>query len=154
MEKDLKKQSLVVEKSEKIEFELPSEMISSEEVNDETMSPYITNKKTVDEEWAEIELENSDEQKKTYYEVNNNENSGDEVVEHVTYDLTNDIAINQMLADQGASYNPDAEIFDISQYQPERAADAGAPSQENKEISFDYAPYPHQTSDKRPSNIK
>lgn len=151
MEEDLKKQSLVVEKSEKIEFELPSEMISSEEAEGETMGPYIADQKGVDDEWAEIELEDSDEQKKTYYEVNNNENSSDEDVEHVTYDLTNDIAINQMLADQGASYNPDAEVFDISQFQPDRAV---APPEENKEQSVDYSPYPHQTPDKRPSTKK
>ncbi|XP_055299599.1 uncharacterized protein LOC129567077 [Sitodiplosis mosellana] len=151
VEKDMKKQSLVIEKSEKIEFELPSEMISSEEIEGETMSPYIADKKGVDVEWAEIELEDSDEQKKTYYEVNNNENSSDEEVEHITYDLTDDIAINQMLADQGASYNPDAEVFDISQYQPESVA---AAPKENIESSFDYSPYPHPTPDKRPSNIK
>lgn len=144
MEKDVKKQSLIM-KSEKIKLELPSEMISSEENEGETMSPY---QKGVDDEWAEVELENSDEQKKTYYEVNNSDKNSDE--ESVTYDLTNDIAINQMLADQGASYNPDAEVFDISQYHPEGAAS----SKEHKEQeSFDYSPYPHQTPDKRP-NIK
>lgn len=135
--------------SEKIELELPSEMISSEENEDETLSPYIApDRKGIDDEWAEVELENSDEQKKTYYEVNNSENNSNE--ESVTYDLTNDIAINQMLADQGASYNPDAEVFDFSQYHPE----GDASSKEHKEQeSFDYSPYPHQTPDKRP-NIK
>lgn len=148
----MKKQSLVIQKSEKIELELPSEMISSEESVDKTIPPYIADKKGVDVEWAEVELENSEEQKKTYYEVNGNENISDEDMETVTYDLTNDIAINQMLADQGASYNPDAEVFDISQYPPEVAA---APSHEHQEEkSFDYSPYPHHTSDKRPSIIK
>lgn len=27
-------------------------------------------------------------------------------------DLSNDIAVNEMLADQGAAFNPDAEVFD------------------------------------------
>lgn len=40
--------------------------------------------------------------------------------EHVPVDLTNDIAINQMLADEGAAVNPDAEIFDIHQYHVNR----------------------------------
>lgn len=140
-----------IEKSEKIEFELPSKEIDSDEST--TFAPIAENKQE-NVEWADIELENSDEQKKTYYEVNNNENS-DEEVENVTHDLSNDIAINEMLADQDASYNPDAEVFDISQYQPNSDV-SKISSKEEKESqpeSFDYLPYPHQT-DKRPSVLK
>lgn len=142
----------------KIEL-LASEMISSEEIESKTMSPYIAvdhDHKGLDDEWTEVELENSDEQKKTFYQVNNNENDSDEEVENVTYDLTNDIAINQMLADQGASYNPDAEFFDITQYHPEGDVSTSSQEQKQKEQeSYDYSPYPHQTtSDKRTSIIK
>lgn len=145
-ENEIKKQALTFEKSDKIAFELPSELISSEEIADKTLSSFYVDDKGVNDEWANVEFENIDEQDKTYYQVNNNENSNEE---DITHDLTNDIAINQMLADQGASYNPDAEFFDISQYQPEGYVS----SQENKEPpqeSIDYLPYPNiQTSDKQ-----
>lgn len=144
---------MTIEKSEKIEFELPSKEIDSDEAKTEHLAPIVTKDKLENEEWAEIELGNSDEQKKTYYEVNNGENSSEEV-ENVTYDLTNDIAINQMLADQGASYNPDAELFDVNQYQPNSFKITSQEDKESQQESFDYLPYPHQTSDKRTSTLK
>lgn len=99
-------------------------------------------------EWSGLELDSADDQKNTFYEVDNENSSGEEV----THDLTNDIAINQMLADQGAAYNPDAEVFDINQFELSKIS-----SQEDKkpqQESFDYVPYHHQTIDKRPSTIK
>lgn len=150
---NIEKQSLTIEKSDKIEFDLPSEMISSEENEDtKTLPPLFVDQDGVNDEWANVEFENSDEQKKTYYAVDNNENSI-ENVEDVTQDLSNDIEINQMLADQGASYNPDAEIFDISQYQPEGDASSQG-DQKPQQESFDYIPYPHQNSADKQSSIK
>lgn len=126
---------------------MPSKEIDSDE--SVTLAPIVATI-TESDEWAAVKIDNSDEQKKTYYEVNNNENSNEEV-EYVTHDLSNDIAINQMLADQDASYNPDAEVFDISQYQPN--SDASKEQKESQPDSFDYLPYPHQT-EKRPSILK
>lgn len=124
-----------------------------QDVEIESLSSEAADRKS--DEWANIELGNVDEQQNTYYEVNNNENDSDEV-ENVTYDLTNDVAVNQMLADQGASYDPDAEVFDITQFEMNRE-DSRLSSPEEKEQqqeSFDYLPYHHQTSDKRPTNDK
>lgn len=140
-----KKQSLAIKSGGNIEIEsLPSEK---------------ENKKS--DEWSEIELENVDDNKKnTYYQVNNENSNGeneDDDVETVTYDLTDDIAINQMLADQGAPYNPDAEIFDINQFDLGKSAPK-TNSNENKQTpdqeSFDYQPYHHQNFDKQTSTIK
>lgn len=128
---------------------MPSKEIDSDE-STQTLAPIVAIR-TENDEWADIEIDNSDEQKKMYYEVNNNENSNEEV-EYVTHDLSNDIAINQMLADQDASYNPDAELFDISQYQPN--SDISKEQKDSQPDSFDYLPYPHQTSDKRHSVLK
>lgn len=131
---------------------MPSKEIDSEE--SEILSPIVVKEnKSEDDEWADIELGDSDEQRKTYYVVNNNENSSEEI-EQVTHDLSNDIAINQMLADQGASYNPDAEFFDVSQYQPNAFKISAEDNKEPQPQSFDYLPYHHQTSDKRTSTLK
>lgn len=126
--------------------------IRKEDVEIESLSSEAADRKS--DEWANIEIGNVNEHEKTYYEVNNNENDSDEV-ENVTYDLTNDIAVNEMLAD-GASYNPDAEVFDITQFEMNRE-DSKLSSPEEKEpqqVSYDYLPYHYQTSDKRPTNDK
>lgn len=120
-----------------------------DEIEFESLSSESTDK--TPNEWSDIELANVDDQQNTYYEVKNNENDSDEV-EEVTYNLANDIAINQMLADQGASYNPDAEVFDITQFEMNRGASRIA-SPEEKD-SFDYLPYHHHNTNKRPTIIK
>lgn len=128
----IKSQSLVQNKDEKVEIESLS-------VEDHKSN-----------EWSALELGNDDEQKNTYYEVNN-ENDSNTDREEITHDLTNDIAINQMLADQGAAYNPDAEVFDISQFELTKISshEDKKPQQE----SFDYLPY-HHIIDKKPTTIK
>lgn len=131
---EIKKQSLSVRKDE-IEFE----SLSSEST-DKTLN-----------EWLNIELDNIDDKENTYYEVKNSENDSDEV-EEVTYNLVNDIAVNQMLADQGAGYDPDAEVFDITQFEMNRGA-SRISSPEEKD-SFDYLPYHHHNSNKRQTIIK
>lgn len=139
-----KKQSLAIKNAEKIEIE--------------SLVPEAESNKS--NEWAEIELGNLDDKQNTFYQVNN-ENSGEsmenEDVEAVTHDLTDDIAINQMLADQGAPYNPDAEVFDINQFDLGKDASKVA-SHESKlsaeQESFDYQPYHHQNFDKQTSTIK
>lgn len=131
-ENDIKKESLI--KVDAVEIE----SLSSE------------NQKS--NEWSDLELDSGDAQKNTYYEVNEENNDSNEDREQVTHDLTNDIAINEMLADQGAAYNPDAEIFDINQFELSKIS-----SQEEKkpqQESFDYLPYQHHTIDKRPSTVK
>lgn len=119
-------------------------MKKSENIEIESLSSETEDNKS--NEWSGLELDTTDDQKNTYYEVNDDNSSGEEF----THDLTNDIAINQMLADQGASYNPDAEVFDINQFEMSKIS-----SQEEKkpqEESFDYLPY--QPLNKRPSTIK
>lgn len=115
-------------------------------------------------EWDDIEIdnnnrdsENSQDKTNTYYNVDNEADSGEELV---PIDLSNDITINQMLADQGAAYDPDAEVFDIHQYQLNAQHSAQTetshqqPSSQQQEV-FDYLPYHHQeTNEKRPSIIK
>lgn len=129
-----------------------------ENLESESLSTEAENPKS--NELAEIELGNLDDKQNTFYQVNN-ENSGESVenedVEAVTHDLTDDIAINQMLADQGAPYNPDAEVFDINQFDLGRdvskvASHEAKPSAEQE--SFDYQPYHYQNVDKQTSTIK
>lgn len=75
----------------------------------------------------------------------------------VPVDLSNDIAINQMLADQGASHNPDAEVFDIHQFGIQVHDDLKLSSPENRETnqnSFDYLPYHHHYTAEQPQSIK
>lgn len=74
---------------------------------------------------------------------NGSSNNLDDYDNNFPIDLSNDIAVNQMLADQGAPYNPDAEIFNVHEY------DAGQQrtvptSQEELSLeskSFEYSPY-------------
>lgn len=137
---EVKKQSLAIKNAEKIEIESLSSEVQNHKSN----------------EFAEFELENIDDKQNTFYQVNN-ENSSEEVenedVEAVTHDLTDDIAINQMLADQGAPYNPDAEVFDVNQFDVSKIASHEAkPSAEQE--SFDYQPYHYQNVDKQTSTIK
>lgn len=47
--------------------------------------------------------------------ISANHNELDEV-EQFPVDLSNDIAVNEMLADQGAAFNPDAEVFDADDF--------------------------------------
>lgn len=139
---EVEKQSLAIENAEKIEVELLSSEVENQKSN----------------ELAEIELGNIDDNRNTFYQVNNeNSSEEDENVEAVTHDLSDDIAINQMLADQGAPHNPDAEVFDINQFDLGREASRVAshetkPSAEQE--SFDYQPYHHQNFDKQTSTIK
>jgi hypothetical protein len=77
--------------------------------------------------WESFEdsLENTHQQHQQYMNSHNfdfeNSNNNHHMNEHYNpepIDLSNDIAINQMLADQGAPHNPDAEF--ISQLPPQQ----------------------------------
>lgn len=133
-----KKQSVTIKSAEKVEIE----SLSSESENHKSS------------EWSEFELDGNDDKKNTYYQVNN-ENSNEEIenedIEMVTHDLSGDIAINQMLADQGASHNPDAEVFDINQFDVSKISSHQDKSSSEQE-SFDYQPY--QNFNKQISTIK
>lgn len=138
------------EEANEIKKESLSTVTKAEKIDIESLSSEPADQKS--NEWADIELENSDDHQNTYYEVNNNDNSNEE---QVTQNLLHDIEINQMLADQGATHNPDAEVFDINQYDFNRDI-SGVSAHEDKEPqqeSFDYLPYYHRT-DKRPSIVK
>lgn len=74
--------------------------------------------------------------------------------EQVPVDLSNDIAVNQMLADQGAEVNPDAEVFDIHDYNVDREqARKGSAeqtlSQEQQKEAIEYLPFYHTNANKR-----
>lgn len=81
--------------------------------------------------------------------------------EPVPIDLSNDISVNQMLADQGAPINPDAEIFDIHEYnidrqQAERGAALQTLSQDRKKYSneaIEYMPFYHMNAKKQQKNV-
>lgn len=106
-------------------------------------------------EWYDIEIETNDSDtdnnrpSNTFYAVAANENNDDSDKETlmVPVDLSNDIAINQMLADQGAIHNPDAEVFDIHQFGMNEHEDlkfSPPQNEETKQDSFDYyLPYHH-----------
>lgn len=63
-----------------------------------------------------------------------------------------------MLSDQGAPHNPDAELFDINEFNAQNQHDVSHLSpqaaKDSQQESFDYLPYHHQTGDKRQSIIK
>lgn len=68
--------------------------------------------------------------------------------EQAPVDLSNDIAINQMLADQGAPMNPDAEVFDINEYNADRQQSRKgtamqALSQDQQAEAIEYVPFYH-----------
>lgn len=115
-------------------------------------------------EWIDIEIETNDKQNNraqvTYYEVEKNDDGIDDSGEELTipHDLSNDIAINQMLADQGGHYDPDAEVFDIHQYEPkindEQMPSSSEEVKSSQPESFDYLPYHHKHTEQRPSIIK
>lgn len=79
----------------------------------------------------------------------------DEFDNKVPIDLSNDIAVNQMLADQGAPFNPDAEVFDVNefnknnnnnnrqQWAPERYQSLQQ-EQHQQQPHHQYHPYQHQ----------
>lgn len=81
--------------------------------------------------------------------------------ESVPIDLSNDISVNQMLADQGAPVNPDAEIFDIHEYnmnrqQAERGAALQKISQDGPKYSneaIEYMPFYHTNANKQPKIV-
>lgn len=81
-------------------------------------------------------------------DIDGNSSILDEYDNNFPVDLSNDIAVNQMLADQGAPFNPDAEIFNVHEYD----ASAGGSSAENRQQqqqqkqqqesqSYEYLPY-------------
>lgn len=112
---------------------------------------------------------------KEKYAIESNEQSNnDEAIEHfdideqnaygtepVPIDLSNDIAVNQMLADQGAAVDPDAEIFDIHEYnmdrqQAERGAALQTLSQDRSKHSneaIEYMPFYHTNANKPPQIV-
>lgn len=78
--------------------------------------------------------------------------------EQVPVDLSNDIAINQMLADQGAAVDPDAEVFDIHEYnivrqQSQKSASMQALSEEKEQEAIEYVPFYHTDANKRQSIV-
>lgn len=147
-----------------------SELIESTERNEEIIKPIslkpdekqfeiesLSSETATDKqsEWYDIEIEtnnrdtDNNHQSNTFYAVAANENNDDRDEETlmVPVDLSNDIAINQMLADQGAIHNPDAEVFDIHQFGMKVHEDlkfSPPENEETKQDSFDYyLPYHH-----------
>lgn len=78
-------------------------------------------------------------------------------VEQFPVDLSNDIAVNQMLADQGAPFNPDAEIFDVNDFAIELQRNSrmggnyDAQSNEQHQLQQQFA---HQNYDDEQANYK
>lgn len=120
-------------------------------------------------EWSNIEIEtNIDDveapELNSYnsYHKESDENVDDSKEENIEIeidtpiDLTNDIAINQMLADQGATHDPDAETFDVNLYNLEAEELDVSPevNSDTEPKSFDYLPYHHQNTGETHSNIK
>ena len=75
------------------------------------------------------------------FEDNNNQNLN--AYENFDIDLSNDIAVNQLLADQGAPINPDAEVFDVDTfssnvYFPQQQQQFQRYEQDNRRPSYDY----------------
>lgn len=62
--------------------------------------------------------ESFDEEEDNHGDGSISHNELDEV-EQFPVDLSNDIAVNEMLADQGAPFNPDAEVFDVDDFASE-----------------------------------
>lgn len=130
-----------------------NEKISIESLSSELQTDGPSSGET--NEWFDVEIEtnqDSDQDKtNTFYDVTN----GNEQMKPIS--LSNDIAINQMLADEGAEYDPDAEIFDIHQYELNAQSSAEASPEESnsqKHEAIDYLPYHHQSVDKQPKSIK
>lgn len=76
---------------------------------------------------------------------------------NVPVDLSNDIAVNQMLADQGAPLNPDAEIFNVNEYDFDRQRQQQPqyqPKQQSSVVdnSFEYLPF-YPANNNRQNNI-
>lgn len=75
-------------------------------------------------------------------------------VNNVPVDLSNDIAVNQMLADEGAPADPDAEVFKVNEYEfdeqnQHRDAIQQKPHDESVEgYPVGYSPF-HHTGDRR-----
>lgn len=149
----------MVESTEQNDDIKPIALKLDEQIETEPLSTETATDKS--NEWAEFDIEtinrDSDRPINTYYEIDKPDNdSGEELT--VPIDLSNDIAINQMLADQGGHYDPDAEIFDIHQYEPKSndntKLSTADETEDSKTESFDYLPYHHQTTDQRQSIIK
>lgn len=85
-------------------------------------------------------------------DIDGNSSILDEYDNNFPVDLSNDIAVNQMLADQGAPFNPDAEIFNVHEYDAS-AGGSGASNghqqqkkqqqqqQQQESQSYEYLPY-------------
>lgn len=121
-------------------------------------------------DWLDIEIEtNADSNKDkqpahyNYYHKDSDEDAGDSNKKSAEsefgppIDLSGDIAINHMLADQGAAHDPDAETFDVNLYN----VDAEAFEDTSREVhtdsepkSFDYLPYHHISTGERHSSTK
>lgn len=107
-------------------------------------------------EWYNIEIEVNGSQSSKGTSNENNEGENFEIEIDVPVNLSNDIAINQMLADQGATPDPDAETFDVNLYNVDAEdilkSDEVDNDQEPK--SFDYLPYHHKSTGETHSIIK
>lgn len=113
---------------------------------------------------TEQEREPSSDEAYNYDVSFNNDNEDKTVldvydVNNVPVDLSNDIDINQMLADQGAPTETDAEVFIVNEYKfEEQSQQRNAVQQKPHDVSvedhpIEYSPF-YRTDDNRRSDIK
>lgn len=164
---DIKATHGTIEHDDSLE-EAPNSAESLEQHDHESLSYETPNAKPG--EWDDIEIEtnvDSDTNKRpahyNYYHKDSNENAGDSNKESVEsefdppIDLTDDIAINHMLADQGAAHDPDAETFDVNLYNVDAEAFEEASHEvhnDSEPQSFDYLPYHHIKTAETHSSLK
>lgn len=113
-------------------------IVTPDDMSIDLSAPHSSNDHYFDvHKWETFEDNDSNEVNKNddYVEIGNL----DEYDNNFPVDLSNDIAINQMLADQGAPFNPDAEIFNVHEYDAGRKRSQEQYNTENQ--SFEYMPY-------------
>lgn len=105
--------------------------------SDETDAPHPSNGHHDEHKWETFEYNDSNEFNKNNH--HDDSSSLDEYDNNFPVDLSNDIGVNQMLADQGALYNPDAEIFNVHEYDAGRQRPQEEPNTDGQ--SFEYMPF-------------
>lgn len=107
-------------------------------------------------DWYNIEIEVNGGQSSKETSNEHNEGENFEIEIDVPVNLSNDIAINQMLADQGATPDPDAETFDVNLYNVDAEDILKSDEVDNdpEPKSFDYLPYHHKSTGETHSIIK
>lgn len=97
------------------------------------------------------------------YTGNDESEHFDEYDNRVPVDLSNDIAVNQMLADQGAPHDADAEIFNVDDYNFDGLKGSSShngyqqqkQSDEHQQIdALEYLPWPTDVHRESQSDIK